>query len=353
LRLDEEFRALTEKVWGSLHRDALEFVPALAARPDDLLQTLNRYEPEIVHFSGHGTEDGLILVGTDGSPKPVTARALKSVFTTLKGNIRLVVLNACYSRIQARAIVKMIDCVVGMNSAIGDEAAILFAAAFYRAIGFGRSVQEAFEQGKAALLLEDIPEENTPKLLVKVGVDPSRVVLLSAKDTAKQAVKTRETKTLPDDEATDYASCFISYDPQDEEFAQQLYTDLQSKGIRCWFAPEDLRIGEKLRDRTDEAIREHTKLLLVLSEHSVASAWVEKQVETAFDEEQQQNKLILFPIRLDDAVMKTKQAWAADIRRMRHIGDFTKWENHDNYQKALIRLLRDLKASDSNTPYLT
>lgn len=105
-----------------------------------------------------------------------------------------------------------------------------------------------------------------------------------------------------------------------------------------------MRIGDKIRSRIDEAIRLHDKLLLVLSEKSVQSAWVEKEVETAFEKESLQNRLVLFPIRLDDTVMLTSQAWAADIRRTRHIGDFRDWKNHDDYQKALSRLLRDLKA---------
>lgn len=127
-------------------------------------------------------------------------------------------------------------------------------------------------------------------------------------------------------------------------FAERLHTGLQGKGVRCWFAPEDLRIGDKFRSRIEESIRIHDKLLVVLSENSVKSPWVEKEVETAFERERQQNRIVLFPIRLDDAVMETDQAWAADIRRMRHIGDFRDWKNHDSYKKAFERLLRDLKA---------
>src|SRR5262249_4848568 len=124
----------------------------------------------------------------------------------------------------------------------------------------------------------------------------------------------------------------------------RLYADLQAKDVRCWFAPEDLKIGDKFRARIDESIRIHDKLLLVLSENSIQSPWVEKEVETAFEREHRENRIVLFPIRLDDAVMKTNQAWAADIRRTRHIGDFTKWKEHGEYAKAFNRLLRDLKA---------
>ena len=142
----------------------------------------------------------------------------------------------------------------------------------------------------------------------------------------------------------DFYSCFISYSTKDHAFAERLRADLQSKGVRCWFAPEDMEIGDVIRPRIDGAIRLYDKLLLVLSEHSVTSVWVKKEVETAFEKEQQQQRQILFPIRLDDTVMQTSQAWAADIRRMRHIGDFSNWKSHDDYQKALRRLLRDLKA---------
>ena len=140
-----------------------------------------------------------------------------------------------------------------------------------------------------------------------------------------------------------FYSCFISYSSKDEAFAQRLHADLQDKGVRCWFAPEDMKIGAKFRVRIDEAIRTYEKLLLLLSAHSVASTWVEKEVETAFDKENERKELVLFPIRLDDAVMKSKTGWAADIRRSRHIGDFCNWKNHDDYQKGLERLLRDLK----------
>jgi hypothetical protein len=87
-------------------------------------------------------------------------------------------MNACYSEVQAKAISEVIDCVVGMKTEIGDQAAITFAEYFYNALGYGRSVKEAFEQGKAALMLEGIPEENTPVLLTRSGVDAASVLLV-------------------------------------------------------------------------------------------------------------------------------------------------------------------------------
>ncbi|SRR6266487_1599961 len=146
----------------------------------------------------------------------------------------------------------------------------------------------------------------------------------------------------------DYYTCFISYSSKDKDFAERLHADLQSKGVRCWFAPEDMKIGDKIRPRIDESIRLYDKLLLVLSEHSVASLWVEHEVETAMGKELEGKPNVLFPIRLDQAIMDSKTGWASHVRLMRHIGDFTHWKNHDEYQKAFNRLLRDLKASSSD-----
>jgi hypothetical protein len=145
------------------------------------------------------------------------------------------------------------------------------------------------------------------------------------------------------DQAIQMYSCFISYSGKDEDFARRLHADLQDKGVRCWFAPEDMKIGAKILDTLDEAIRLRDKVLLVLSEASIASEWVEDEVTKAFAEERQRGGTVLFPIRLDDTVFATDEAWARKLRDGRHIGDFRGWKEHDAYRKALDRLLRDLR----------
>jgi hypothetical protein len=142
-----------------------------------------------------------------------------------------------------------------------------------------------------------------------------------------------------------YYSCFISYSHEDQLFAERLYNDLHSNGVRCWFAPEDLRIGDAVRKTIDQEIRLQNKLLVILSENSVKSEWVGGQVEAAFEEEIASNRLILFPIRLDETVMQTRDDWAAAIRRRRHIGDFSNWKDNIKYASAFKRLLRDLKST--------
>lgn len=141
-----------------------------------------------------------------------------------------------------------------------------------------------------------------------------------------------------------FYSCFISYSSKDDAFTAKLHRDLTAEGIKAWRAPDDLKIGDKLRPRIDEAILLHDKLLLVLSENSISSAWVESEVEAALEKERRNPEhTVLFPVRLDESVMETSVAWASEIRRTRHIGDFGTWTNEPEYARALQRLIKDLK----------
>ena len=180
LRLDEEIREIHARIRAADFRDHFELLSRWAVRPDDLLQAFNEVRPHIVHFSGHGSRVcELMLEDNDGNAKPVSEAALVSLFRNLRDNIRLVVLNACHSNAQAEAISGEIECSIGMSQAIGDDAAISFASWFYGALAFGRSVGEAFEQGRTALMLNGIPEDSTPALRVRPGVDPLRVTFVS------------------------------------------------------------------------------------------------------------------------------------------------------------------------------
>jgi hypothetical protein len=180
LRLDDEVRAIQKQIRATDHRDSLDFVVRPAVRASDLLQVFNEVRPDIVHFSGHGSDGAeLILVDDNGKEQPVSKAVIEALFQTMKENIRVVVLNACSSKPQATAIVKHVDCAIGMSRPIGDNAAILFAAAFYSAIGFGKSVHQAFDQGILAMKIAKNPEHSTPKLLSRKGVDPASVRILA------------------------------------------------------------------------------------------------------------------------------------------------------------------------------
>jgi len=146
----------------------------------------------------------------------------------------------------------------------------------------------------------------------------------------------------------EYYKCFISYSSRDEAFAKRLHADLQNRGVRCWFALEDLKIGDHYHQRIDESIHLYDKLILILSEQAIQSAWVEREVVAAREKEDHEQQSVLFPLRLDDAVIHTTKAWAADIRRRWHIGNFTQWKEYDAYQIAFEHLLCDLKAEQQS-----
>jgi len=143
-----------------------------------------------------------------------------------------------------------------------------------------------------------------------------------------------------------FYSCFISAAPEDEACAKRLYADLQAKDVRCWYAPEDLKTGDLLDPVIDKSIRQHDKLLLLLSKHSVTSESVKKEVRMAVEKERKDKRPVLFPIRLDDAVMKIEDKWPALIRDQRYIRDFSKWKCLYYYQEAFEQLLQDLKVGE-------
>ena len=197
--------AIDTKIRGAEHRDRLELISHWAVRLDDLCGLLMRHKPDIVHFSGHGTSSGpIVLAGADGtssrdlgSPsgagssnassgnaatqQEIPPEALVELLHVLRGNVRVVVLNSCYSEAQARAIVEHIDCAVGMSAPIRDEHAIAFAAELYQAISYGKSIQDAFDLGVARLLGEGFSEaRGFAKLRTRTGVDPSQIVLVTA-----------------------------------------------------------------------------------------------------------------------------------------------------------------------------
>ena len=166
LKLDEEMRGIDEALRKAEFRDRFEIKQQWAVRFSDLQGHLLRHQPDIVHFSGHGSSSHeIILEDNYGASHPVPPRALSQVFSVLKDNIRCVVLNACYTKQQAQAIAQHIDCVIGMSKEIGDNAAVGFAMAFYQALGYGRNVKTAFDLGCSEIDLENLDEQNTPKLL--------------------------------------------------------------------------------------------------------------------------------------------------------------------------------------------
>jgi hypothetical protein len=144
-----------------------------------LIEELLNYNPQILHFSGHGSDKSALIFKNEntGQSEEVPPIALSNLFKVLSNKIDLVFLNACYSEKQARAIAEHVDCVIGMSDAVYDTAAIEFASMFYLSLGFKKSVKEAFDLAASQLGLLSIPGDAIPKLIVKEGIDPSKIII--------------------------------------------------------------------------------------------------------------------------------------------------------------------------------
>ncbi len=170
LRLGEEMREIQEKLQLSQLRDRFELNQRMSVRPQDVSQALLDLKPDIVHFSGHGTESGeLCFENQAGEMHPVSPEALAALFEQFSSQIDCVLLNACFSRKQAVAISKHIDYVIGMKKGIDDRAAIAFAIGFYQGLGGRRTIEESYKLGCIQIQLQNVPGHLTPILLKKKG----------------------------------------------------------------------------------------------------------------------------------------------------------------------------------------
>jgi uncharacterized protein YjbI with pentapeptide repeats len=142
----------------------------------------------------------------------------------------------------------------------------------------------------------------------------------------------------------EYYSLFLSYAYHDQTFVRRLYIDLQSQDMRCWLVPHNLHPATHMMRGMEEAIYLHEKLLLVLSYHAITSNWAQHEVEAALYKEVNTGQEILFPIRLDDAILESDVPWAKRLRQ-RDIVDFTGWQEEVDYHQAFTKLLRHLKVA--------
>jgi len=170
--VDEEAREIFERIQEGPYRDRFELHKHTATRAIDLQRLLLLYKPHIVHFSGHGSKKHkLILGGAPGRGKTIDQQGLVEVLALYNHHLRLVLLNACFTKTQARSVSEVIDYSVGTGRGVGDKGSVAFAGAFYRALGFGKPVREAFDSARAELVLTKMPRTQGIELFVRDGID--------------------------------------------------------------------------------------------------------------------------------------------------------------------------------------
>lgn len=177
LRLAEECAEIRREIRLTLHRDDLRFEARDAVGIIDLVRNLDELAPTVLHISGHGDRDGLLLQDEHGQPQRVSPRALAMIIEAATRAPRAVVLNVCHSAAYAEALRTSTDCVVCIDGAIQDSAARMLATRLYGAIGNGCSVGNAVKTGVATLAAHDLPDELMPRCVTRDGVDAFQLVL--------------------------------------------------------------------------------------------------------------------------------------------------------------------------------
>lgn len=178
LRLDKEMREIEKRVRMSDHRESIRFEYRVARQLGDLIQDLNQVKPHIVHFSGHGSQAGLAFEDDSGAYQPLPNDALAALLRATSGRIRLAVFNSCESATQAELATENIEFAIGMGASVEDKRAQTFAGQFYNSLGFGLTLETAFEQAQTAVKLEHGDGSEIPRLFAAPGADAAATVLV-------------------------------------------------------------------------------------------------------------------------------------------------------------------------------
>jgi AAA-like domain/TIR domain len=269
LRLNQEVQEIEEKIQRSRLRDQFQVIVKWAVRTGDLQRIFLDEKPQIVHFCGHGRgEEGLVLENVSGKSQVVPTQALSDLFGLLQESIECVLLNACYSKVQAEAIHQHISCVIGMTDAILDRTALKFSASFYRAIGAGESYKKAYEFGCNEIDLENIPGGQAPIIHIKAKPLKSQI--------------------------------FISY-KRDETFDESIVSEIQRElgDTHEVIIDRLMEIGTRWAEWIDQEIRQSDFLIVLLSEASAHSEMVLEEIEKARYWEERQGHPKILPIRLN------------------------------------------------------
>jgi hypothetical protein len=181
LHIDREMREMKKRLREADHRDSIEFDWRPATRLSDLVQLLNEVRPDVIHFSGHSTEEGIVLEDVDGNAQLMHAGQIAALLSTMSKNIRLAVFNSCESATHADAACNFLEAAIGMETPIHDDVAMVFAGQFYNSLAFGSSVEEAFNEALLQVEFEGLdPESGRPRLYTASGVNAQDMFLVAS-----------------------------------------------------------------------------------------------------------------------------------------------------------------------------
>ncbi|BAZ67491.1 hypothetical protein NIES4106_22460 [Fischerella sp. NIES-4106] len=337
LRLDEEVREIAEGLRRAKKRDQFAIESRWAIRPDDLRRSILDFEPQIVHFCGHGEVDGgLILEDVTGQTKSVKPEALAGLFELFADQVECVLLNACYSERQADAIVQHINYVIGMKQTIGDKAAIKFAVGFYDALGAGRSIEVAHRFGVNAIHLEGIAGELTPTIKKKPNLDSTVVDLSFSKNL--HPVKNK-IMSVPQNQAIEV---FFSYAQEDEKAREQLEKHLsllKRQGIIRGWHNHKIEAGKEWNHEINTHLNTAQIILLLVSANFINSDYCwDVEVQRAM-EKHEANEARVIPIIID--YVDWKGAPFSRLQPLPKSGKpVTKWGNRNEAFENIAKGIR-------------
>lgn len=169
LNLNTEYRTLQQEMRQGSKRDNFQWLsPIFAATLTEMMRGLNQ-QPNIIHFSGHGLNKGLVLEDNKAYAQVVTNEMLDLLFKDLKGIVQIIVLNCCYSTTQAEFLSKLGCYVLGYNTPVGDKIAHSFAKGFYMGLSDGKDFKNALSSGRV-LAMGEQPKDKLPLAVWKDGL---------------------------------------------------------------------------------------------------------------------------------------------------------------------------------------
>jgi hypothetical protein len=260
----------------------------VAVTVDELMRHLLELQPTVIHFSGHGNAHALLLEGDDGRPQPVPPAALTKMIKSTAGMVRLVVLNACYSNAQAEALRDVVECTIGMKGTITDDAARTFAVGFYRALGYRRSVGNAYAQAEATLAGKGLTASAEPRCLARAGVDVDTLIIGGdavqgvTAPVAPRWLRIQPPQTAPPRAAVATAryDLFLAHPSANKPSARALY-DLLQPDVRVFLDERSLQPGDRWDQQIPAAQRASRATAILISSHADQAWYLGEEIVTA------------------------------------------------------------------------